>query len=187
MVTRRAVITGIAGIAGGLSIATIARPMSRLDKLVDEVEPILKIRNMHTDEVLDKRFFGPTGYDMDAVSEINWIMRDWRQDEAIQIDERLMWCLATLRMAARKSGHSGTMRLHSGYRSRMTNTALREQGINAAMNSFHIKGKAADFSMEGIPTSRIADYAEWLEVGGIGHYTGRFIHIDSGPYRHWTG
>jgi uncharacterized protein YcbK (DUF882 family) len=190
LLNRRALLKGGMALALGAALPDIGHAdvaKSRLDSLVSMVDPVLKVHNVHTDETIDLRFFGPNGYDMQAIEDINWIMRDWRQREAIQVDERLIWALATLRLAARRAGHDGLIRLHSGYRTQATNDLLRSQGVNAAMRSFHLTARAADFSMEGIPTSKIAEYAHWLEIGGIGHYRNSFIHIDSGPYRQWNG
>lgn len=190
LMSRRSFITqaGIFAIGAALPDISLANgEVSRLDSLVSMVDPVVDIANAHTKEKVSLRFFGPTGYDMDAIDEINWIMRDWRQQEVKQVSERLIWALATLRVAARNAGHNGKIVLHSGFRTKRTNQMLRRKGYNAAMRSFHLTAKAADFSMEGIPTSKIAEYASWLEIGGIGHYKNSFIHIDSGPYRHWNG
>lgn len=190
LLNRRSLLKGGMALALGAALPDIVRAdvaRSRLDSLVSIVDPVLQIHNVHTDETIDLRFFDASGYDMQSIQDINWIMRDWRQKEAVQVDERLIWALATLRLAARRAGHNGLIRLHSGYRSEETNAYLRSKGINAAMQSFHLTARAADFSMEGIPTSKIAEYAHWLEIGGIGHYQNSFIHIDSGPYRQWNG
>lgn len=49
---------------------------------------------------------------------------------------------------------------------------------NAATNSRHTYGQAADFHIDGVPTIEIAKYAESIGVKGIGHYDD-FVHIDS--------
>jgi uncharacterized protein YcbK (DUF882 family) len=34
---------------------------------------------------------------------------------------------------------------------------------------------------------QVADYAEWLQIGGVGRYHGSdFVHVDSGPVRTWS-
>ncbi|CAN0588617.1 unnamed protein product, partial [Laminaria digitata] len=73
------------------------------------------------------------------------------------------------------------------YRSTKTNNLLRSRGGGAARNSLHIKAKAIDFSLPGIPVGAVSQYASWLELGGVGHYPGSFTHIDTGSIRSWTG
>ena len=120
---------------------------------------------------------------MDQVLKLNWFMRDWRQSEAVLMDVRLFWALSAMRQAAMKDGHDGRIIFNSGYRTKRTNDRLE----GAARNSMHLRGQASDFKIPGIPTELVYRYAAWLDVGGVGHYPGRFIHIDTGSERTWTG
>lgn len=166
--------------------ASTAKPQSRLDALVSQIEPVLNLENAHTKDRVHLRYYSATGYDMGAIAQLNWIMRDWRDNIAVQIDVRLFWALSAIRVAALRDGHSGRMILLSGYRTQRTNRLLRERGIGAAANSLHLSGKAADITMEGVKIDHLADYAAWLEVGGVGAYErSRFVHIDSGRERRW--
>jgi uncharacterized protein YcbK (DUF882 family) len=165
-----------------------ARPSSRLDQLVPAIRPELRMFNANTNERMSTRFFGPTGYDPVEIRRINWFMRDWREGETRQVDVRLLWALAAIRQAAMKDGHDGEVRFLSGYRSRKTNDLLRRQGYGAAEDSLHIRARANDFNLPGVPVGDVAKYAEWLEVGGVGNYPrSGFIHIDSGEVRAWSG
>lgn len=160
--------------------------MSRLDTLVNQIEPVLNLENAHTKDRVHLRYYSATGYDMHAIAQLNWIMRDWRDNVAVQMDVRLFWALSAIRVAALRDGHSGRMILLSGFRTQKTNRLLRERGIGAAAKSLHLSGKAADITMEGVKIDHLADYAAWLEVGGVGAYErSRFVHIDSGPERRW--
>lgn len=190
-INRRQLIlgAGAAATAGvpdwGFASAT-SKPQSRLDALVSQIEPVLNLENAHTKERVYLRYYSSTGYDMHAIAQLNWIMRDWRDDAAVQMDVRLFWALSAIRVAALRDGHSGHMILLSGYRTQRTNNLLRERGIGAAAKSLHLKGKAADITMEGVKIDHLADYAAWLEVGGVGAYErSRFVHIDSGRERRW--
>ncbi len=49
---------------------------------------------------------------------------------------------------------------------------------NAATNSRHIYGQAADFHIDGVSPAEIAKYAESIGVKGIGLYD-TFVHIDT--------
>lgn len=165
-----------------------ARRKSRLDQLASAIRPELRMINMNTGERMSTRFFGATGYDLVEIRRINWFMRDWREEEARQVDVRLLWALAAIRQAAMKDGHDGEIQFLSGYRTRKTNDLLRRQGYGAAEDSLHIQARASDITLPGIPVADVAKYAEWLEVGGVGLYPrSGFVHIDSGKVRTWRG
>ena len=58
---------------------------------------------------------------------------------------------------------------------------------NAAPNSRHTKGSAADISIVGVAPAEIAKYAESIGVLGIGLYD-TFVHIDTRTYKSfWYG
>ena len=58
---------------------------------------------------------------------------------------------------------------------------------NAATNSRHTKGMAADISIVGVAPAEIAKYAESIGVLGIGLYD-TFVHIDTREYKSfWYG
>jgi uncharacterized protein YcbK (DUF882 family) len=163
------------------------RPGTRLDSLLPSVDPYLDVTNANTGERVALRFMDDGRYDRRAIRQLNWIFRDWRQNRSPDIDPRLFWALAAMSDASRKAGHSGKIQLISGYRTRRTNEMLRQQGKGAASNSYHLRRRAADIRIEGASMEEVADYAEWLGVGGVGRYSGsNFTHIDSGPPRTWS-
>jgi uncharacterized protein YcbK (DUF882 family) len=164
------------------------RPGSRLDGLVSATDPYLDITNGNTGERVTARFAVNGNYDERAMRQLHWIFRDWRQNKSPEIDPRLYWALAAISGAARADGQSGQITLLSGYRTKRTNNMLRARGGGAAANSYHLRRRAADIRIEGIESGQIADYAEWLQIGGVGRYPNdRFTHVDSGPIRTWNG
>lgn len=63
---------------------------------------------------------------------------------------------------------------------------------NAAKNSRHMKGMAADIKVDGIAPAEVAKFAESVGVLGIGLYDtdkdGHFVHIDTRDYKSfWFG
>lgn len=75
--------------------------------------------------------------------------------------------------------------IESAYRSPAYNAALRKRSKNVAKNSYHIKCRAIDMRISGVPIKTIARYAATLkEVGGIGTYR-TWLHLDSGRRRYW--
>ncbi len=192
MKTRRSFIASLSAAAMAPSLPAFAgvrpdRAGSRLDALIPVIEPRLDLWSPHTDEKVRVTFFSATGYDADAVRRLNWFMRDWRERQATQIDVRLFWALAAIRQAGMKEGNAGIVNVNSGFRSRRTNEKLRLEGRAAAPNSFHIQGRAVDFTMPGADVADLARFAGWLEVGGTGHYKSSFVHVDTAEVRTWFG
>jgi uncharacterized protein YcbK (DUF882 family) len=164
------------------------RPGSRLDSLVPTTDPYLDIRNGNTGERVALRFADNGDYNPDAMRRLRWIFRDWRQNKAPDIDPRLYWALAAISGSARADGQSGQITLLSGYRTKRTNNMLRKRGTGAASNSYHLRRRAADIRLDGVEPGQVADYAEWLQIGGVGRYPNDgFTHVDSGPTRTWNG
>ncbi|MDO7787882.1 YcbK family protein [Desulforamulus aquiferis] len=67
----------------------------------------------------------------------------------------------------------------SGYRCPRHN-----QVVGGAVNSFHMKGLAADIYIVGYSAEKLATVAEWFGFDGLGVYRqGNFIHVDVRGYR----
>jgi uncharacterized protein YcbK (DUF882 family) len=158
----------------------------RLDGLLSTIEPHLDVVNANTGEHLATDFVNGGGYDERALNRLDWLFRDWRQDQGTVIDRRVYWGLAAVAHFARQRGASGRITLISGFRSPATTQLLRSSG--GASSSFHMRGQAADIQVDGMPAEEVTGYARWLQMGGVGHYPGEgFTHIDSGPVRVWQG
>ena len=192
--------TVLRALGGGLALPLVAgcapryealpspsRPGSRLDSLMPVTDSYLDVTNQNTGESVALRFIDDGNYDRRAIRRLDWLFRDWRQNRDPEIDPRVYWGLAALSDAARREGHSGKITLLSGFRTKRTNNMLRSQGKGAASNSYHTRRRAADIRLDGVPMEQVADYAEWLQIGGVGRYHGSdFTHIDSGPIRTWS-
>ena len=62
----------------------------------------------------------------------------------------------------------------------------RSSGV--ASNSYHTRGQAIDFRIDGVALSKVRAAAESLSSGGVGFYPqSNFIHVDTGPVRTWHG
>lgn len=126
------------------------------------------------------------GYDAAAMREIAILFRDRRSDEVIPVDPALVDMLVELRQRVGAPPES-PIRITSGYRSSASNASLARTNPNVAENSYHMRGQAADFSIAGIPPSRLAEEAAAMQRGGYAMYahTGH-VHVDTGPFRTWT-
>lgn len=81
------------------------------------------------------------------------------------------------------------IRDHFGDRTVTVNSAFRtaayNEKIGGASKSRHLHGLAADIEVEGIDPRDVANFAETLDVGGIGRYND-FTHVDVyGRDRRW--
>lgn len=125
------------------------------------------------------------GYDPAAMRQIAVLFRDRRSDEVIPVDPALVDMLVELRQRVGAPPES-PIRITSGYRSSATNASLARTNPNVAENSYHMRGQAADFSIAGIPPSRLAEEAAAMQRGGYAMYahTGH-VHVDTGPFRTW--
>jgi uncharacterized protein YcbK (DUF882 family) len=74
--------------------------------------------------------------------------------------------------------------LYSGYRSKNYNKLLKASDAEVAKNSYHMKGTAADISIDGVSLKHLRRAAESLKCGGVGDYDD-FVHLDVGPVRCW--
>ena len=148
-------------------------------------ERSLSLFNPHTKEGFEGIYWCDGDYVSDALNNINHIMRDIRTNDVKPIDTHLLDLIFSISI---KLKPEAPFRVISGYRSQKTNTLLRKRGNGAAKKSYHIKGQAVDIRLPGHRTSVLRRAAYELKKGGVGYYPKhRFVHIDVGPVRYWTG
>ncbi len=144
---------------------------------------ILVVNNLHTGESLKAEFFDGKGYNKEELARLNHLFRDYRANKVKSIDPRLFDHLYRLQGLL---GTSKPVQLVSGYRSLGTNNELRSHSRGVAKHSYHTKGQAMDFHIEGIQLSNIRKAALKMRAGGVGYYPrSNFVHIDTGPARTW--
>ncbi len=136
-----------------------------------------------TGERVDMIYWVDGDYVGDALQEINYFMRDWRQDAAISMDTRTVDIMSA---AHRMMDVDEPYMLLSGYRTPQTNAMLRARSSGVARNSLHLKGQAADLRMSHRSVGQMARAAANCAAGGVGRYSGsNFVHMDCGPVRSW--
>lgn len=151
------------------------------DKL--RVEPLLRpsgnIKVVSANSPNDKasvNIYNPDGsYNLDALADVNHVLRCRRTDDEKDIDPQLVTLLSLV------YDHFGgrPLEIVSGYRNQ------RKQTSN------HYKGRASDIRIAGVSPKTIEAFAETLDRGamGIGIYPrSLFVHIDvrSPPSYRWT-
>lgn len=143
----------------------------------------LSLQNPNTRESLRTVYWADGAYLPDALSEIDYLLRDYRTDDIISIDANL---LDILHLIEKKLQKPCTFQVISGYRSPKTNAMLRRRNRAVAAKSYHTLGKAVDIRVPGFRNAFLHRTAVSLKRGGVGHYPKPgFVHVDVGPVRCW--
>jgi uncharacterized protein YcbK (DUF882 family) len=121
----------------------------------------------------------------EAMEKINWMLRDWRRDEATVIDPQLIDLVWEIHA---ELGSAEPIHVISAYRSRATNDMLRRTVGGQASQSRHILGKAIDVQFPDVPVKKLRYSALIRERGGVGYYPTSatpFVHLDVDRVRAW--
>lgn len=147
----------------------------------------LKLYHLHTHEKAEIVYKRNGRYIPDGLKKINYILRDWRRNETVKMDPRL---LDLVWEAYRESGATGYIQVICGYRAPATNSMLRSRSRGVAEKSQHMLGKAMDFYIPGVPLKKLRNIGLKMQGGGVGYYPSSgspFVHMDVGNVRHWPG
>lgn len=145
----------------------------------------IRMYSGRTGESVDTIYWIDGDYINEALREINYFMRDWRNGEATSIDTRALDIMAA---SYNLLDPSEPYMLLSGYRTAQTNAMLRARSRGVARNSLHIRGQAADLRLSSRSVSQMARAAGAVAAGGVGRYSrSNFVHMDCGPVRTWGG
>lgn len=143
----------------------------------------LSFKHLHTGELLTITYKRDGRYDDEALKKINWELRDWRRNEAIRIDPKVLDAVWEL---YREVGATEPIEIICGYRAPATNAMLRRRSNGVARFSQHTLGKAIDLHIPGVSLAKQREAALRLQRGGVGYYpSSTFIHVDVGRIRHW--
>ena len=120
-----------------------------------------------------------------ALKEINYFMRDWRENKSTKMDTRTIDIMAA---AHKLMDVDEPYLLLSGYRTARTNAMLRQSSSRVAKKSLHMQGQAADLRLKSRNVTQMSKAALACSAGGVGRYYGsNFVHMDCGPIRSWNG
>ncbi|MFT6141215.1 MAG: hypothetical protein ACJAYB_002534 [Psychromonas sp.] len=174
---RNAILTGI------VTLGAICAPSVSFASLFKDTPRELNLNNLHTGEELLTEYFNGEHYQRSEMKKINHFCRDFRRNEAINMDKRLFDHLIAIQKTI---GCNSQVQLISGYRSPETNKMLSARSGGVAKKSLHMLGRAIDFRLEGVPLIEVKKAALSLKAGGVGYYPkSNFIHIDTGNVRSW--
>ncbi len=145
----------------------------------------ISFHHIHTNEDLTITYKVNGRYDESALTKIDNVMRDWREDKPIRMDPHLIDLLWEVH---REVGAKEPIWIVCGYRSPSTNTSLRRRSKGVAKFSQHMNGKAIDFYIPGVPLEQLRAAGVRGQRGGVGYYPSSgapFVHMDTGSVRHW--
>jgi uncharacterized protein YcbK (DUF882 family) len=143
----------------------------------------IRMENPRTGDKIDSVYWVEGQYIPEVLHAIDYLMRDWRNDQVKKIDPGLLDIAAATHKLL---DTNEPFTLYSGYRSPRTNRMLAARSRGVATGSYHVKGMAADLHLESRSVRQIAAAASRLSAGGIGKYSrSNFVHLDCGPVRSW--
>ncbi len=170
--------------AGALAGAAVARPALAKSVAITP-ERSLSFHNLHTGESLKTVYWADGGYVPGSLAEINYLLRDFRNDEVKAIHPDL---LDLLHAITDRLGTAKPIQLISGYRSPTTNAMLHARSNGVAVHSLHMDGMASDIRIPGHDLRELHEVALSLRGGGVGYYPkSDFVHVDVGRVRRWNG
>jgi len=186
---RRWIKTALAGSAG-LAIARFAgaEELASVDKeeAAKPVERFVELFNTHTSETFRAVYKRGEEFDALALTGLNHLLRDHRNNQSHEIDPRLFDQLHDLALAAKCDPR---FEIISGYRSPESNNQMSSRpGSGVAKHSLHMQGRALDIRLKHCNCADLRDLALTAKQGGVGYYQrSDFVHIDTGTFRTWTG
>lgn len=171
--SRRGVLSLVGGAAALLAAPPVLAGAGDIRRLY--------LVNARTGDEVNTVYWVEGEYIPEAKAEIDFLLRDWRENLMIDYDYKTVDILAA---TYRLIDSAEPVSIVSGYRSPVTNAMLRRNNRGVAKDSYHTKGMAIDFQMKTRSPTQIRRAAKKLGAGGVGGYR-TFTHVDSGPVRSW--
>lgn len=165
------------------SLGAVTLLVSARHAAADASARTLAFRNLHTDEFIELVYRVDGRYAPDALTRIDWLLRDYRTGDVHEIDRSLLDLLSALRGALETRE---PFEVISGYRSAATNARLVATTSGVARGSLHVAGMAIDIRLPGRSLETLRAAATSLRGGGVGYYPrSDFVHVDVGRVRYW--
>lgn len=178
---RRSFLKSSVVLASALSVPALAKAASTATAAPGE--RTLRLYNTHTGESLKSVFWAEGQFIPEALTDINKLLRDHRNNKVAPIDPAL---LVLLNEVSAKFSNNKVLHIISGYRSPESNQKLAERSKGVAKHSMHLDGKAIDIRMPGQDLRDIHKAALAARGGGVGYYAdSQFVHMDTGRVRSW--
>src|SRR5215831_8808315 len=152
-----------------LSSATVisASALPAWSKSSLTTERKLSFVHTHTAETLSLTYFQGGEYVPSALTRLNHLLRDFRNECTHTMDPGLFDILCDLQVLADRDA---PYEIISGYRSPETNHMLHERSNGVASHSLHMEGKAIDVRISGFSCKKLQELALRMQRGGVGYY-----------------
>src|SRR4051812_15775159 len=130
---RRVLRLGGAAVFTGL-VSSVASPafadlLTKNTDLVTKKTRKIALHNLHTGESLDTVYWADGQYVPEALTAVNKVLRDWRNNEVHTIDPKLVDMLSLMRSWMDKTD---AFQVISGYRSPVSNAKMHEASSGVA-------------------------------------------------------
>lgn len=171
-------------VAGAIAfMAATLTPQTTQTAIANGDTRTITLFHAHRKDTLTVTFRVNGSYDQAALNQLNYFLRDWRNDQQTRMDPRLFDVI----WDSYRSVHAtGPIMVLSAYRSPTTNAMLRTRSRAVAKNSQHMAGKAMDMRFSGVNMHRVREVAIRFQRGGVGWYgSSNFVHLDVGSVRAW--
>jgi uncharacterized protein YcbK (DUF882 family) len=166
-----------------IAAGTLAGASALVPALASTERRIVSFRHTHTGESLRAEYFVDGIYQLEVLSAVNHLLRDFRTGDIHAIDPELLDLLSDLSLL---TGVEAPYEVISAYRSPATNAMLHDTTGGVAEHSQHMLGKAIDIRLPAFSSERLGALARMLGRGGVGVYLdSNFVHVDTGPVRVW--
>lgn len=177
---------GLGAAAAGVALAPGSARAAEGLSSARAPERVLSFFHTHTGERLETAYCCGGVYQPEALTKVNFFLRDFRVNEIKPIDPKLLDLLNELRGTLNTDA---PLHVISGYRSPQTNAMLRARGgkdSGVASSSLHMVGQAIDIRLPGVRLDDLRAAARSLKLGGVGYYpSSNFVHVDTGRVRFW--
>lgn len=171
---------------GGIVLGGALVPKTLLAAVSTPKPRILSFHNVNNGERLTAPIVNGSIKSSSILQKLNYFLRDRRSQQVHAMDPKLFTKFYHLQS---KLGLRNTeIQVICGYRAPKTNSAMSKNSRGVAKNSYHTRGQAIDFRMNGVSLANLRQAAIKLNSGGVGYYPrSNFVHVDTGPVRTWRG
>ncbi|MGH6980409.1 MAG: YcbK family protein [Stellaceae bacterium] len=141
----------------------------------------LDLKNANTGETFNGPYRDKDGPIPNAMIDLAIFLRDHHVNKLGPVHVETLDFLSDVMAAVGETKAT----ILSAYRTPETNRKLRERYFGVAEKSQHLAGRALDVTFDG-KVLKAEQAALAMQRGGVGWYPdSHFIHIDTGPVRHW--
>jgi uncharacterized protein YcbK (DUF882 family) len=171
---------------GGIVLGATLLPNELLAAVSTPKPRVLTFRNINNGERLTSSLKDGKITNKTDLKKLDYLLRDRRTQQIHRIEPQLF---SKLYQIQGNLGLRNTeIQIVCGYRAPATNAAMSARSRGVAQNSYHMRGQAIDFRIDGISLAKVRKVAANLNKGGVGYYPrSNFVHIDVGPNRTWSG